>query len=299
MFSIEAFPGQKKCNITCCCVFSKEQYEHFIGRVTDESRKTVTIRQPRRFHPRERLPHHGRRELKHTFTVTRSKNKHTVLLVEDNISLLNSLSKNLSGTYNVFGFVTAEQALDFLQKEEVDIVISDIMLPGISGKEFCTHIKTNIITSHIPVILLTAIQHDDLKLQSLEIGADDYLTKPFSYKELMFRIQNILKRQAQLHDMYKRDALPEEEEERRMNKFDSKLLDQINERVQENLANSKYSVEELSSDVSISRVHLYRKMKNMLGVSPSRYMRDFRLKKAAEILARRYPHFRPGGTGRL
>ncbi|NLJ01566.1 MAG: response regulator [Bacteroidales bacterium] len=215
----------------------------------------------------------------------RVRTKRTVLLVEDNISLLNSLSKKLSRSYNVFGFVSAEQAADFLHREEVDIVVSDIMLPGKSGKEFCAEIKSNLITSHIPVILLTAIQQEDIKMKSLELGADDYLTKPFSYKELELRIQNILKRQEQLHDLYKRDALPEKEEHR-MNKFDTQLVDRVNARIEANLSNGKYSVEELSSDVSLSRVHLYRKMKNMLGVSPSRYMRDYRLKKAAEILSR-------------
>ena len=107
-------------------------------------------------------------------------------------------------SYNVFGFVSAEQAADFLHREEVDIVVSDIMLPGKSGKEFCAEIKSNLITSHIPVILLTAIQQEDIKMKSLELGADDYLTKPFSYKELELRIQNILKRQEQLHDLYNR-----------------------------------------------------------------------------------------------
>ncbi len=218
-------------------------------------------------------------------TPERASNKRTVLLVEDNISLLNSLSKRLSQSYNVFGFVSAEQASDFLHTEEVDIVISDIMLPGKSGKVFCAEIKSNIITSHVPVILLTAIQHDDIKMKSLEMGADDYLTKPFSYKELQLRIQNILNRQAQLHDLYKRGTLPEKQT-RRINKFDSKLLERIDEHIELNLSNGKYSVEELSSDVSISRVHLYRKMKSMLGVSPSRYIRDYRLKKAADILSR-------------
>ncbi|MDO4228695.1 MAG: ATP-binding protein [Capnocytophaga sp.] len=210
--------------------------------------------------------------------------KNSILLVEDNIGLLNSLSEKLAKSFNLFSVTSAEDAMEILQEKDIDVVVSDIMLPNKSGKELCAEIKSNIVTSHIPVILITAIQHPDVKMESLELGADNYLTKPFPFKELQVRIINILRRQEKLRQIYKRDALPEKAETR-FNKFDNDLLSRINFHIEKNLSNVEYSIEDLSDDVALSRVHLYRKMKKLLDVSPSRYMRDFRLKKAAEILA--------------
>lgn len=218
------------------------------------------------------------------FVPEKTVKKETILLVEDNVALLNSLSERLAKSYNIFSVTTAEEAAEILQEEDIDMVVSDIMLPGKSGKELCAEIKSDIVTSHIPVILLTAIQREDVKMESLELGADNYLTKPFSYKELQLRVGNILRRQEKLRELYKRDTLPERAETR-FNPFDNDLLHRINLHVEKNLSNAGYSIEDLSDDVALSRVHLYRKMKRLLDISPSKYVRDFRLRKAAEILS--------------
>lgn len=210
--------------------------------------------------------------------------RYTVLLVEDNILLQHSLAEKLQLTFNVLRAVSAEEAADMLQEEDVDLVVSDIMLPGKSGKEFCADIKSNILTSHIAVVLLTAIQQEDTKLESLELGADDYLTKPVSYKELYLRITNILQRREQLKDLYLNRQPLAGKREVRFNKYDNRLLEQIDEEIGKNLDNDAYSIEDLSNAVALSRVHLFRKMKKLLGVSPSRYLRNFRLQKAREIL---------------
>ncbi|WP_255417342.1 ATP-binding protein [Proteiniphilum sp. X52] len=213
----------------------------------------------------------------------RDKN-HSLLLVEDNITLLNTLSHKLSKSFNVVNVTSAEEASKVLQEKDIDVVISDIMLPGKSGNELCAEIKSAIVTSHIPVILLTAIQQEEVKMESLGLGADDYLTKPFSYKELELRVNNILRRQEQLRELYKKDLLPEKDE-MRFNKYDNELLKRIDEQIEKHLSNFTYSIEDLSADVALSRVHLYRKVKKLLGVSPSRYIRDYRLKKAISILS--------------
>ena len=219
------------------------------------------------------------------FVANNDNKRDTILIVEDNIVLLNSLSERLASEFNILSVTSAEEALELLQEEDIDIVISDIMLPSKSGKELCAEIKSNILTSHIAVILITAIQQQEIKMESLELGADNYLTKPFSYKELLLRIHNILRRQKNLRQLYKRDSLPEKAETR-FNRFDDDLLRRIHLHIEKNLANPEYSIENLSDDVALSRVHLYRKMKKLLDVSPSKYMRDFRLKKAAEILSK-------------
>ena len=215
---------------------------------------------------------------------TSNRKRYNVLLVEDNITLLNTLSRKLNRSFNVFNGVSAEEALEILKETDIDVVVSDIMLPGRTGKELCTEIKSNILTSHIAVILLTAVQQQEIKMESLEQGADGYLTKPFPYKELHLRIHNILRRQEHLHELYKRDALPEKEKNR-LNPYDQELMRRIDEQIEKNLSNEMYSIENLSEDVGLSRVHLYRKMKKLLGGSPSVYMRDYKLKKAAAILS--------------
>ncbi|MGI6521714.1 MAG: ATP-binding protein [Fermentimonas sp.] len=214
-----------------------------------------------------------------------ARKKQNILLVEDNVSLLHSLSKNLGKSFHVYAVTSAEEGRDILQEEDIDLVISDIMLPGISGTDFCAEIKSDIVTSHIPVVLLTAIQQEEVKMESLGLGADDYIVKPFSQKELRLRAMNILNRQEQLRKLYKQQALPEKEETR-FNRFDNDLIKRINELVEQNLANTQYSVEDLSADVGLSRVHLYRKLKKLMDVSPSRYVRDYRLSRAAEILSK-------------
>lgn len=217
-------------------------------------------------------------------TDTSNRKRYNVLLVEDNITLLNTLSRKLNRSFNVFNVASAEEALEILKETDIDVVVSDIMLPGRTGKELCTEIKSNILTSHIAVILLTAVQQQEIKMESLEQGADGYLTKPFPYKELHLRIHNILRRQEHLHELYKRDALPEKGKNR-LNPYDQELMRRIDEQIEKNLSNEMYSIENLSEDVGLSRVHLYRKMKKLLGVSPSVYMRDYKLKKAAAILS--------------
>lgn len=225
------------------------------------------------------------KEKEPVFVQEGKRKKQNILLVEDNISLLNSLSENLSKLFTVFAVTSAEEGKDILQEEDIDLVISDIMLPGISGKDFCADIKSDIVTSHIPVVLLTAIQQEEVKIESLGLGADDYIVKPFSQKELRLRVMNILNRQEQLRKLYKKQTLPEKEETR-FNQFDNDLIKRINELIDQNLDNTQYSIEDLSADVGLSRVHLYRKLKKLLGVSPSRYMRDYRLSKAAKILSK-------------
>ncbi len=209
---------------------------------------------------------------------------YTVLLVEDNALLRNSLFDKLQKNFRVLCASSAEEAADSLQEEDIDLVVSDIMLPGKSGKELCAEMKSNILTSHIAVILLTAIQQEESKLESLELGADDYLIKPVSNKELYLRIMNILQRREQLRELYLKRPNASAGYEPRFNKYDNRLLEQIDEEIGKNLDNDAYSIEDLSRAVALSRVHLFRKMKKLLGISPSRYLRNFRLRKAVEIL---------------
>ncbi len=211
--------------------------------------------------------------------------RETILVVEDNPDLRQYISGKVREHYPVLSADSAEKGLELLESEEIALVISDVMLPQMNGKEFCARIKTNLLTSHIPVILLTAIQDSDFKIGSLEIGADDYLTKPFIFRELLLRIQNILTQKERLRNLYQHKAYLPEKSEIRYNSYDQGLLAAIISQLDMQLGNSEYSVEQLGKEVGLSRVHLYRKLKMLTGLTPSQFIRNYRLKKAIDILA--------------
>ncbi|HMR17864.1 MAG TPA: ATP-binding protein [Sphingobacterium sp.] len=214
-------------------------------------------------------------------------NRRSVLLVEDNIILLNTLSENLRVHYKVFGKTNAEDSIEFLKEHEIDLIISDMMLPKMNGKDFCAEVKSNIITSHIPFVLLTAVDGDESKLASLELGADDYLTKPFIFKELILRINNILKQRERWRN-YNSNRIAGAKPDTRLNKYDEDLIRNIDDHLEEELDNAAYTIEDLSKDIGLSRVHLFRKLKALTGLSPSQYIRNYKLNKALSIIEKEH-----------
>lgn len=213
------------------------------------------------------------------------KNIPMVLVVEDNPDLRIFLEDKLSKIYRVLAVETAEDALSVMLDEDVDMVVSDVMLPGMNGKDLCARIKSDVLTSHIPVLLLTAMQSEQHKLDSLDIGADDYLTKPFVFKELHLRIQNILKQRERWRGLYKTKSILPEKATERFSAVDEQLLQDIELQVDKHLSDAEYSVEQLGKDVGLSRVHLYRKLKKLTGLTPSQFLRNTRLRKSIDILA--------------
>lgn len=207
----------------------------------------------------------------------------SILIVEDNTALRELLINKLGQQFTVYGKTTAEEGLEFLRHTEADLVISDIMLPGMNGKDFCVELKSDIITSHIPFLLLTAIGGDDSRIEGLELGADEYLTKPFIFKELFLRVNNLLTQRERWRNYInnKKDA---KKPEARLNKYDEELLANINNQIEKRIDDPDFSIEELGRNVGLSRVHLYRKLKALTGLSPSQFIRNFRLNKALEII---------------
>ncbi len=207
-----------------------------------------------------------------------------ILVVDDNADFRNYLEEELSPLYAVTTASSGEDALKKLSSAQVDLVVSDVMMPGISGLELTRAIKENVETSHIPVILLTARTSDDVRTESYEQGADAYLTKPFLVEMLLARVRNLL-----------------DEREKRMKSFssgadvspmhvtittlDQKLMARIMECLEQNMDNADYSVEQLASDVGMHRMNLYRKIQNLYGMTPSEFIRTMRLKRAAQIIA--------------
>ena len=160
------------------------------------------------------------------------------------------------------------------------------MMPEMDGNTLCARIKTNPNTNFIPVVLLTAKNRDEDKLESLETGADAYIVKPFNMEILRRTIINLLNKHRLLRLKYERnDNLEEQVDEIQLKTPDEKLLERVMECINKNLNNSDLSVDMIADTAGISRVHLHRKMKDLTGQTPHDFIRNIRLKKAAQLLA--------------
>jgi len=210
-----------------------------------------------------------------------TENKHSILIIEDNVDLLDFIATKLKEDYSVTrcnGTKAIEMALELMP----DIVVCDLNLPEKNGFEICEALKTNMITSHIPVIILTATDDDNTYIKSLEVGADLFLTKPFNLKVLKQSIKGLLFNREKLRYYYTNNI--DKIESDGLSLIEREFLNKINLILEKNLDDSSFSVEELAGKLSISRVQLYRKVKAVLGIGVSDYINNFRLEKAKELL---------------
>ncbi len=211
--------------------------------------------------------------------------KTTLVIAEDDEEIRNYLESELSKDYEVHACTNGREALGEIIRTKPDLVLSDIMMPEMDGNTLCTHLKTNPDTNSIPVILLTAKNRDEDKLEGLETGADAYLVKPFNMDILRRTILNLINRQRLLRLKYERtDSLEEQVSNVDLKSPDDKLLERIMECINKNLNNSDLSVDMIAETAGISRVHLHRKMKDLTGQTPHDFIRNIRLKKAAQLL---------------
>ena len=209
--------------------------------------------------------------------------KASILIVDDNHEFRQFLASELTDLYHVHQASDGKEALQVVQEQDIDLVVSDVMMPGMDGLELCRNIKQDINTSHIMVILLTARSAEDAKLEGFRSGADEYLSKPFNMEMLQLRINHLL----ELRKMRSQDFLKSEEmkvEEVAINEIDQKFLRQAIEAVEKNLNNEEYDVDALASDVYMSRSTLYRKIHSLTGQKPSIFIRTIRLKHAARLI---------------
>ncbi|MGI6515845.1 MAG: response regulator transcription factor [Fermentimonas caenicola] len=209
--------------------------------------------------------------------------KTTVLLVDDDIELLQFESKFLSEYYNVLIAENGKEALEVLKKSNVNIVVSDIMMPEMDGLEFMERVKSDIEYSHIPVILLTAKVNNQSKVQGYELGADAYLDKPFSVDVLLARIENLLQSREKLRESFLSNPFTGVSTIA-LTKSDEEFIKKLNVLIQENIAESDFNVENMAEHFNMSRASFYRKVKGVLDLTPNEYLRVERLKKAAYLL---------------
>jgi DNA-binding response OmpR family regulator len=212
--------------------------------------------------------------------------KTTIVIAEDDDEIRNYLNAELSKDYDVVLCTNGREALSETLHRKPDLVISDVMMPEMDGNALCSKIKTNPGTNHIPVILLTAKNRDEDKLEGLETGADSYIVKPFNMDILRRTIINLINSHRLLQLKYGRnDVLEEQVEEVRMKSPDEKLLERVMATINSHLNDSDLSVDLVAEEVGISRVHLHRKMKELTGQTPHDFIRNLRLKQAANLLA--------------
>jgi ligand-binding sensor domain-containing protein/signal transduction histidine kinase/DNA-binding response OmpR family regulator len=213
--------------------------------------------------------------------------KPSVLLVEDNKEIIAFLYKALSFKYKIFQAFNGSQALEILQKENISLIVSDIMMPVMDGIELCKMIKTDLQYSHVPIILLTAKNTLDSKIAGLEVGADAYIEKPFALGHLQAQITNLITNRDKLKEYFASSPLTHLKGIA-CSKPDKHFLERLNSVINDHITNFELDVEQLSGLMNMSRPTLYRKIKGLSNLAPSELITLTRLKKAAELLAEGY-----------
>lgn len=208
----------------------------------------------------------------------------TVLLVDDNDEILDFLERMLKNKYTILKAEDGEEALKILEKEAVQLVVSDVMMPIMDGFELCKSIKANFEFSHIPVVLLTAKNAIQAKVEGLELGADAYIEKPFSKEYLQAQIASLLNNRNIIREYFASSPLIHIKNMAH-SKADELFLEALNDTILKNIENTDLDVEKLSQIMNMSRITLYRKIKAISVLTPIELINMTRLKKAAELLA--------------
>ena len=243
------------------------------------------------------LPIHQEREInlkddESVINVANEKNDESIidterpllLIVEDNREIISFLQKELIGNYNIIKAYNGIEALEILQKENVNLVVSDIMMPLMDGIELSKKMKSDFQYSHIPIILLTAKNSVHSKIEGLEVGADAYIEKPFDLEHLTAQINNLLNNRSIIKEYFARNPLAHIKSIAITN-ADKNFIDTLNKIIDENIADINLDVETLSRMLNMSKPTLYRKIKGLSNLTPNELINLSRLKKAAELLA--------------
>jgi len=211
------------------------------------------------------------------------KERPLMLIVEDNPDVRGLIFSSFEEEFDIITAVNGEQGLVEAQRAIPDIIISDVMMPVMDGISLCSQLKTDVNTSHIPVVLLTARSSTVFKMEGFETGADDYITKPFSINMLSIRVWNLLDSRQKLRDVFQREVRLQPQNIT-ITSTDDKFLHNLMQFIEENIDNPELTVEDLGKSVSMSRGTLYKKIKALTGQTVNDFVRTVRLKRAAQLL---------------
>ena len=211
------------------------------------------------------------------------KKRGTILIVEDNNEIRHYLSSGLAELFNTLEARNGEEALEKLKDNEVDIIVTDVMMPVMDGIKLCKNVKQNIRTCHIPVIILSAKSEVKDQMEGLQMGADDYIPKPFSLAILTTKIQNMMRTRRRMLERYSK-SLEVEPEKITFNAMDEALLKRAVAIVEKNMDNIEFSTDEFAREMNMSRSNLHLKLKAITGESTIDFIRKIRFNEAAKLL---------------
>ena len=214
---------------------------------------------------------------------TGDKKRGTILIVEDNNEIRHYLSSGLAELFNTLEAGNGEEALEKLKENEVDIIVTDVMMPVMDGIKLCKNVKQNIRTCHIPVIILSAKSETKDQMEGLQMGADDYIPKPFSLAILTTKIQNMMRTRRRMLERYSK-SLEVEPEKITFNAMDEALLKRAVAIVEKNMDNIEFSTDEFAREMNMSRSNLHLKLKAITGESTIDFIRKIRFNEAAKLL---------------
>ncbi len=206
-----------------------------------------------------------------------------VLIVEDNADVRTYTRGFLEGAYRIVEAQNGQEALQKARDTTIDLVISDIMMPVMDGIALCKALKNDDATSHIPVILLTARASSEGKLEGLDTGADDYITKPFDARELTARAKNLIELRKSLREKYGRRVILGSSR-MEITTIEERFLQRLSENIGQHIADAGYDTDALAHDMCLSRMQLNRKIHALTGYSTHELVREYRLERAAELL---------------
>ena len=210
---------------------------------------------------------------------------YTILVVEDNVELLMLMKHLLSRKYRVETARNGGEAVEVIEKSEIDLIISDVMMPVMDGYELVKYVKNSVDYSHLPVILLTAKAQESDKMDALTVGADEYMTKPFKMKELQLRIDNLIANRQRISREFKQQSIEEVKVKNvTMPSPDNEFLDKAMACVHNHLDDADYDRESFASDMGMSASSLYNKLRAVTGMNATSFIRDMRMKEACRLV---------------
>lgn len=230
----------------------------------------------------EILMHKADSEQENNDTVLPQK-KGSILVIDDNDDIRFYIKDNLRNTYTVYQAANGLEGLEKAQRFQPDLIISDVMMPDMDGLVLCRKIKQDARTSHIPVILLTARTAENQKLEGFDTGANDYITKPFSFEMLQSRIKNVMQQQEGMRKLFQKQ-IEVNPSEISATPVDEQFIAKAIEVVEKNMSETEFSVEDLSKALFMSRVALYKKLLSLTGKAPLDFIRTLRMKRAAQLM---------------
>jgi signal transduction histidine kinase/DNA-binding NarL/FixJ family response regulator len=206
-----------------------------------------------------------------------------ILIIEDNPDMRTYIRDCFEGNYNILEAADGKSGFETATSKIPDIIISDLMMPKMDGIELCNKLKTDERTSHIPVILLTALSSVDDRIRGLETGADDYIAKPFNREELVTRVKNLTDQRRLLRERFGKEVKIQPKDIT-VTSADEKFLNKLISYIENNLADPDMNVDSLTEEIHLSRSQLHRKLKALTGLSSTEFIRTIRLKRAAQLL---------------